>query len=192
MFDFLKSVMGMGKQPGMPPTEADSVTAREIAVDLKRLEAIGSELAQRTIAYVLTGEGSSILLQLEQRAKDVQSALSQYPHAGMAAATQAQVQAAIKARNNILVRQFGPQATWIRRYLEVLTLPHKGSRWGVFSHQGPSPFWLRGFLAQGELGLNGGQKRETDLNMALSWRDALCSGEEQPILFSQSRHRIKV
>jgi hypothetical protein len=104
----------------------------------------------RTIAYVLTGENSSVLLQLEQQAKEVQSALSQYPHAGMAAATQAEVQAAIKARNNVLLRQYGPEATWIRRYLEVLTLSHKGSRWGIFSHQGPSPFWLRGFFAQGE------------------------------------------
>jgi hypothetical protein len=148
MFDFLKSVIGKGKQAGIPSTEADDVTAREISVDLKRLEAISLELAQRTIVYVLTGEGSSVLLQLEQQAKTVQTALSQYQHAAMPTATQAEVQTAIKARNNVLVRQYGPEATWIRRYLEVLTLPQKGSRWGMFSHQGPSPLWLRGFFAQ--------------------------------------------
>ncbi len=155
----------------MPPTEAEDVTAREIAVDLKRLEAISPELAQRTIVYVLTGEGSSVPLQLEQQAKAVQTALSQYQHA-MPTATQAEVQTAIKARNNVLVHQYGPEATWIRRYLEVLTLPHKGSRWGIFAHQGPSPLWLRGFFAQGELALHAGQKRATDFNTVLNWRDA--------------------
>jgi hypothetical protein len=172
MFDFLKSVIGKGKQAGMPPTEAEDVTAREIAVDLKRLEAISPELAQRTIVYVLTGEGSSVLLQLEQQAKAVQTALSQYQHAANPTATQAEVQTAVKARSNVLARQYGPEATWIRRYLEVLTLPHKGSRWGMFAHQGPSPLWLRGFFAQGELALHAGQKRATDFNAALSWRDA--------------------
>jgi hypothetical protein len=172
MFDFLKSVISKGKQAGMPSTEADDLTAREIAVDLKRLEAISPELAQRTIAYVLTGEGSSVLLQLEQQAKAVQTALSQYQHAAMPTATQAEVQTAIKARNNVFARQHGPEATWIRRYLEVLTLPQKGSRWGIFAHQGPSPLWLRGFFAQGELALRAGQKRTTDFSTALSWRDA--------------------
>ena len=156
----------------MPPTEAEDVTAREIAVDLKRLEAISPELAQRTIAYVLTGEGSTVLLQLEQQAKTVQTALSQYQHAAMPTATQAEVQTAIKARNNVLARQYGPEATWIRRYLEVLTLPQKGSRWGIFAHQGPSPLWLRGFFAQGEVAPQAGQKRATDFDTALSWRDA--------------------
>ena len=146
MFDFLKSVIGKGKQAGMPSTEADDVTAREISVDLKRLEAISLELAQRTIVYVLTGEGSSVLLQLEQQAKTVQTALSQYQHAAMPTATQAEVQTAIKARNNVLVRQYGPEATWIRRYLEVLTLPQKGSRWGMFAHQGPSPVVASGLF----------------------------------------------
>src|SRR6266566_4888353 len=105
MFDFLKSLIGIGKRSGMPPTGAEDVTAREIAVDLKRLEAISPELAQRTITYVLTGEGSSVLLQLEQQAKAVQTALSQYQYAGTQTATQAQVQTAIKARSNVLVRQ---------------------------------------------------------------------------------------
>ena len=172
MFEFLKSVIGKGKQAGRPPTEAEDVTAREIAVDLKRLEAISPELAQRTIVYVLTGEGSSVLLQLEQQAKAVQTALSQYQHAATPTATQAEVQTAIKARNNVLVRQHGPDARWIRRYLEVLTLPHKGSRWGLFAHRGPSPLWLRGFFAQGELAQHAGQKRATDFNTVLSWRDA--------------------
>jgi hypothetical protein len=172
MFEFLKSVIGKGKQAGRPPTEADDVTAREIAVDLKRLEAISPELAQRTMVYVLTGEGSPVLLQLEQQAKAVQTALSQYQHAATPTATQAEVQTAIKARNNVLVRQHGPDARWIRRYLEVLTLPHKGSRWGLFAHQGPSPLWLRGFFAQGELAQHAGQKRATDFNTVLSWRDA--------------------
>jgi hypothetical protein len=172
MFDFLKSVMDIGKLAGMPPTDGDGATAREIAVDLKRLETISPELAQRTIVYVLTGEGSSVLLQLEQQANAVQTALSQYQHAAMPTATQAAVQSAIKARNNVLARQHGPEATWIRRYLEVLTLHHKGSRWGIFAHSGPSPLWLRGFFAQGELAVQAGQKRATDFNTALSWRDA--------------------
>jgi hypothetical protein len=172
MFDFLKSKIGRGKQAGMPPTEAEAVTAREIAVDLKRLEAISPQIAQRTIVYVLTGEGSSVLLELEQQAKAVQTALGQYHHAAMSPATQAEVQTAIKARNNVLVRQYGPEARWIRRYLEVLCLPHKGSRWGMFAHQGPSPLWLRGFFARGELALHPVQKRATDLNTVLSWRDA--------------------
>jgi hypothetical protein len=169
MFDFLKSVIGNGRQAGMPPTDADDLTAREIAIDLKRLQAISPELAQRTIVYVLTGEGSSVLLSLEQQAKAVQTALSQYRHAAMPTATQAELQAAIKARNNVLVRRYGPEATWIRRYLEVLTLPNKGSRWGIFAHRGPSPLWLRGFFG---LTVQAGQKRATDLNTALSWRDA--------------------
>jgi hypothetical protein len=159
MFDFLKSVIGKGKQAGMPATEAEDVAAREIAVDLKRLEAISPELAQRTVVYVLTGEGSSVLLSLEQQAKAVQTALRQNQYAAVPTATQAEVQAAIKARNNVLGRQYGPEATWIRRYLEVLTLPHKGSRWGIFGHQGPSPLWLRGFFAQGQLALHAGQSR---------------------------------
>ena len=145
MFDFLKSAIGKGKPAGMPPTGAEDVTAREIAVDLKRLEAISPELAQRTIVYVLTGEGSSVLLQLEQQANAVQTALSRYQNVAMPTATQAEMQTALKARNNVLVRQHGPEATWIRRYLEVLTLHQKGSRWGVFAHQGPSPLWLRAF-----------------------------------------------
>lgn len=167
MFDFLKSVIGMGKSAEMPPTGAEGVTAGEIAVDLKRLEAISPELAQRTIVYVLTGEGSSVLLQLEQQAGAVQAAFNQYQHAGMSTATQAQVQRAIKARSNVFGRQHGPEATWIRRYLEVLTLPHKGSRWGIYAHQGPSPLWLRGFFAHGA-----GQERATDLNTVLNWRDS--------------------
>ena len=40
----------------------------------------------------------------------------------------------------------------------------------MFSHQGPSPSWLRGFFAQGELGLQ--TTLATDLNTILSWRDA--------------------
>ena len=170
MFDFLKSVIG--KQRATPPAGVEDVTAKEIAIDLKRLGVISPDLAERTIAYVLTGENGSVLLQLEQQAKPVQAALSQYQHAAMPDAGKAEVQAAIKARNNVLVRRYGPEASYIRRYLEVLTLPQKGSRWGIFSHQGPSPFWLRGYFAQGELALHAGQKRETDFNTALSWRDA--------------------
>ena len=169
MFDFLKSVIGKGKQAGLPATEAEDVTAREIAVDLKRLEAISPELAQRAILYVLTGEGSSVLLQLEQQAKAVQTALGQYQHAAMPTAKRAEAQAATKARNNVLVGQYGPEARWIRRYLEVLTL---GSRWGVFAHQGPSPLWLRGFFTLGTLAPHALQKRATDLTTALSWREA--------------------
>jgi hypothetical protein len=71
MFDFLKSVIGIGEPAGMPATEADNVTAAEIVVDLKRLEAVSPELAQRTIVYVLTGEASSVLLQLEQPAVSI-------------------------------------------------------------------------------------------------------------------------
>jgi hypothetical protein len=172
MFDFLKSVIGKGKPAGMPPTEAEDGTASDIAVDLKRLEAISPELAQRTVGYVLTGEGSSVLLQLEQQAKAVQAALSPYHHASVTKATQVEVQTAIKARKNVLAGRYGPDATWIRRYLEVLTVPHKASRWGIFAHQGPSPLWLRGFFAQGELGLQGAPTRATDIDTVLSWRDA--------------------
>src|SRR2546421_4595803 len=143
MFDFVNSIIGIGKRAGMPPTQAEGVTAREIAVDLKRLEAISPELAQRAIAYVLTGQGSSVLLQLEQQTNAVQTALSGYWHAAMPTVTRSNVQAAIKARNNVFGRQHGPEATWIRRYLEVLTLPNKGTRYGPFAHQGPSPLWLR-------------------------------------------------
>jgi len=167
MFDFLKSMIG---KPGMPLTEAESRIGKEIAVDLGRLSAISPDLAQRTIAYVLTDENGSVLLQLEQQAKSVQTALTQYEHTGASAADKAAIQAAIKARNDVLSRAYGPSATYIRRYLEVLTLPLKGARWGTFAHQGPSPFWLRGFFAHNEIGRQAGQRR-TELKTALSWRD---------------------
>jgi hypothetical protein len=170
MFDFLKSVIGIGKPAGIPATEADNATVREIVVDLRRLETVSPQLAQRAIAYVLTGEGSSVLLQLEQQASAVQNALAHYHYMTPTTAAQTAAQTAIKARNNILGRRHGPEATWIRRYFEVLTLPHKGGRWGMFAHQGPSPSWLRGFFAQGELGLQ--TKLATDFNTVLSWRDA--------------------
>ncbi|QPF82305.1 DUF4132 domain-containing protein [Bradyrhizobium genosp. L] len=169
MFDFLKSVIGIGKPAGTPAAEADKATARDIVTDLKRLETISPDLAQRAIAYVLAGENGSVLLQIEQQASAVQAALSHYRHANTAAAAQAVVQAAIKARNDVMAREHGSEATWIRRYLEVLTLPHKDSRWGVFSHQGPSPLWFRGLFARGELGLNA--TLATNLSTALSWRD---------------------
>jgi len=167
MFDFLKSIIG---KRGMPLTEAESSIGKEIAVDLGRLAAISPDLAQRTIAYVLTGENGSVLLQLEQQAKSVQAALSQFQLTVLSAADKAAVEAAIKARNDVLSRAHGPSATYIRRYLEVLTLPLKGTRWGIFAHQGPSPFWLRGLFALNEIGLHAGQ-RPTELTTALSWRD---------------------
>src|SRR5690348_3038410 len=88
MFDFLKSMIG---KRGMPLTEAESSIGKEIAVDLGRLAAISPDLAQRTIAYVLTGENSSVLLQLEQQAKSVQAALSPYQHGATSAATGAAI-----------------------------------------------------------------------------------------------------
>src|SRR5215469_3537872 len=96
MFDFLKSMIG---KVATPPTEAESSIGKEVAVDLGRLAAISPDLAQRAIAYVLTGENSSVLLQLEQQAKPVQAALSQFPHTGTSTADKAAIQAAIKARN---------------------------------------------------------------------------------------------
>ena len=170
MFDFLKSVIGIGRPAGIPATEADNATVREIVADLKRLETVSPQLAQRAIAYVLTGEGSSVLLQLEQQTNAVQNALGHYHYMTPTTTAQTEAQTAIKARNNVLGRRYGPEATWIRRYFEVLALPHKGVRWGMFSHQGPSPLWLRGFFAQGELGLQ--TTLATDLNTILSWRDA--------------------
>jgi hypothetical protein len=125
MFDFLKSMIG---KRGMPLTEAESSIGKEIAVDLGRLAAISPDLAQRTIVYVLTGENGSVLLQLEQQAKSVQAALSQFQPTVLSAADKAAVQAAIKARNDVLSRAHGPSATYTRRYLEVLTLPLKGTR----------------------------------------------------------------
>ncbi|QHO77325.1 hypothetical protein ACH79_36490 [Bradyrhizobium sp. CCBAU 051011] len=169
MFDFLKSVIGIGKPAGIA-TEADNATAREIVTDLKRLETVSPDLAKRAIGYVLTGEGSSVLLQIEQQASAVQNALSHYHYNTPTTAAQTTAQAAIKARSNVIGRRHGSEATWIRRYFEVLTLPHKGSRWGMFSHQGPSPLWLRGLFAQGELSLQ--TKLATDFNTVLSWRDA--------------------
>ena len=170
MFDFLKSVIGIGKPAGIPATEADNATVREIVTDLKRLETVSPQLAQRAIVYVLTGEGSSVLLEIEQQANAVQNALGHYHYMTPTTAAQTAAQTAIKARSNVLGRQHGPEATWIRRYFEVLTLPYKGSRWGMFAHQGPSPSWLRGLFAQGELGLQ--TKLATDFNTVLSWRDA--------------------
>jgi hypothetical protein len=174
MFDFLKSVIGIGKPAGTPATEADNATVRDIVTDLKRLDTISPDLGKRTIAYVLTGEGGSVLLQLEQQGNAVQNALGHYhhyvtsPNAAQRSA-QSAAQAAIKARNNVVERRHGREATWIRRYLEVLTQPHKSARWGIFSHKGPSPSWLRGFFSQGELGLNG--KLGTEFNTVLGWRD---------------------
>jgi Domain of unknown function (DUF4132)/HEAT repeats len=170
MFDFIKSVIGIGKPAGIPATNADNATVREIVVDLKRLETVSPDLAQRAIAYVLTGEGSSVLLQIEQQANAVQNALRHYHYMTPTTAAQTEAQTAAKARNNVVGRRHGPEATWIRRYFEVLTLPYKGSRWGMFAHQGPSPLWLRGLFAQGELGLQ--TKLATDLNTVLNWRDA--------------------
>ncbi|MGJ4946782.1 DUF4132 domain-containing protein [Bradyrhizobium sp. HKCCYLS20291] len=168
MFDFLKSVIGIGKPAGVPATEADNATVREIVIDLKRLETISPDLANRAVAYVLAGEASSVLLELEQKANAVNAALNHYQHTPAAQAAQ---QKAIAARDNVLKRQHGPEATWIRRYLEVLTQPHKGSRYGVFAHKGPSPLWLRGFFALGQLGPHTQQKPVTDLTTVLSWRD---------------------
>jgi len=168
MFDFLKSMIG---KTGMPLTEAESSIGKEIAVDLGRLAAISPDLAQRTIAYVLTGENGSVLLQLEQQANSVQTALSPYQHGATSAAAGAAIGAAIKSRSDVLARQYGPEATYIRRYLEVLTLPQKGSRWGIFSHQGPSPFWLRGLFSPAVLGQTG-VRHVPDIDGALSWRDA--------------------
>jgi hypothetical protein len=170
MFDFLKSVIGIGKPAGTPPTAADNATVREIVTDLKRLETVSPQLAHRAIAYVLTGEGSSVLLQLEQQANAVQTALGHYHYMNPTTAAQTAAQAAVKARSSVVGRRHGPEATWIRRYFEVLTLPHKGARWGMFAHKGPSPSWLRGFFAQNELGLQ--TKLATDFNTILSWRDA--------------------
>src|ERR1700760_1100667 len=150
MFDFLKSMIG---KSGTPQTEAQSSIGKEIALDLGRLAAISPELAQRTIAYVLTGENSSVLHQLEQQAQSVQAALSQHEHTAASPAEKAAIQAATKARNDILSRAYSPSATYIRRYLDVLTIHLKGTRWGTFAHQGPSPFWLRGFFARGQIGL---------------------------------------
>jgi len=172
MFDFLKSVIGKGEQAGMPPTEADDITATEIAVDLKRLAAVSPELAQRAIVYVLTGEGSSVLLQLEQHAQAAQTALGKYQLGAMPTMTPAEMETAIQARNNVLARRYGPEAIWIRRYLEVLTLPYKGVRWGIFAHEGLSPLWLLGFFAKGELHLHAVQTLASDLDTVLSWRDA--------------------
>ncbi|WP_057856597.1 DUF4132 domain-containing protein [Bradyrhizobium lablabi] len=169
MFDFLKSVIGIGNPAGIA-TEADNATAREIITDLKRLETVSPDLAKRAIVYALTGEGGSVLLQIEQQANAVQTALRHYHYMSPTNDAQKEAQAAIKARSNVIGRQHGPEATWIRRYFEVLTLPHKGARWGMFSHQGPSPSWLRGLFAQGELGLQ--TKLATDFNTVLSWRDA--------------------
>jgi hypothetical protein len=90
-------------------------------------------------------------------------------------AGKAEVQAAIKARNNVFARQHGPEATYMRRYLEVLTLPQKGARWGLFAHQGPSPFWLRGYFSQNELALHAARAAHaqlpTDFSAVLAWRD---------------------
>ena len=165
MFDFIKSVIGIGKSAALPATSADRATAADIVTDLKRLEAISPELAQRTIAYVLNGESSSVLLQLEQQANAVQTALGSYAHTA-SPAVQAAVQKAVLARNNVLKRQHGPEATWIRRYFEVITLPQTGSRYGLHGHQGPSPLWLRAFLSYGS-----DHKQRADLNTILSWCD---------------------
>jgi len=170
MFDFLKSVIGIGKPAGVPATEADNATVREIVTDLRRLETVSPQLAQRAIAYVLTGESSSVLLQIEQQGSAVQNALSHYHYMTPTTAAQTAAQTAIKARNNVHGRRYGSEATWIRRYFEVLSLPHKGARWGMFAHQGPSPSWLRGFFARGELGLQAAPA--TDFTTILSWRDA--------------------
>lgn len=170
MFDFLKSVIGTGKPAGLPATAADDATVREIVVDLKRLETVSPDLAQRAIAYVLTGEGSSVLLQIEQQANAVKNALGSYHHMGLTTAARTEAQAAIEARKNVFGRRHGPEATWIRRYFEVLTLPQNSSRWGVFAHQGPSPSWLRGLFAPGWVSLE--TKLATDFNTVLSWRDA--------------------
>ncbi|GKQ50478.1 DUF4132 domain-containing protein [Bradyrhizobium sp. Ce-3] len=171
MFDFLKSVIGIGK-PALPATAADKATVTDIVTDLQRLETISPDLAQRTIAYVLTGEGGSVLLQLEQQSNAVQTALAQYAPYNAPAAAQAVVNKALAASTNLFKRQHGPEATWIRRYLEVLIVPQKGSRWGLYAHPGPSPLWLRGFLARGAIGPNPDQKQPTDLNAVLNWRDA--------------------
>ena len=165
MFDFIKSVIGIGKSAALPATDADRATAADIATDLRRLEAISPDLAQRTIAYVLNGEHSSVLLQLEQQANAVQTALSSYAHTGNAA-TQAAVQKAALARSNVLKRQHGPEAVWMRRYFEVITAPQKGSRYGLYGHEGPSPMWLRAYLSYGSE-----QKPRADLNAVLNWRD---------------------
>lgn len=167
MFDFIKSVIGsIGKSAGLPATDADRGTATDIATDLGRLETISPDLARRTISYVLTGENGSVLLQLEQQANPVQAALSSYAHSANAA-TQAAVQKAALARSNVLKRQHGPEAIWIRRYFEVITSAQTGTRYGLYGHQGPSPLWLRAFLSY-----RIDQAERADLTAILNWRDA--------------------
>ncbi|GLS19401.1 hypothetical protein GCM10007874_24180 [Labrys miyagiensis] len=185
MFDFLKAMIGGRKSSrpaaadgasplapanALPRSRPDATTAQEITLDLKRLESISPDLAKRTLGYVLTGDGGSVLLQLEQQSNAVGAALARH-HYQATPGLQKTNEAAVKARDSVLGRKHGPDAIWIRRYLEVLTLSNKGSRWGVFAHTGPSPFWLRGLFGNGQSYSSSPAQMPTNLTTALNWRD---------------------
>jgi hypothetical protein len=124
------------------PGAIDKADAAAVTADLKRLEKLDPALARKAIGYVLTGDGGSVLLELEQRAEAARPLLgSRYrdnrEHDGT------------KARQRLLTRRHGPDAAWLRRYGEVLSVQHIGSSWGVGTHQGPSPLWLRTLLDDG-------------------------------------------
>ncbi|HUI97934.1 MAG TPA: DUF4132 domain-containing protein [Xanthobacteraceae bacterium] len=163
MIDFLKSLIG-----GRPPAPAiDKTDITEVSLDLKVLDSVDPGLGKRAIAYVLTGEGGSVLLELEQRKAAVTPVLSGYHQ-------QNPNKEGLVARQRVLTRRHGPEASWLRRYGEVLSVLHTGSRWGIGSHQGPSPVWLRSLILGACLG-GGGHAQPlqlcADFDAMLGWRD---------------------
>src|SRR5271166_3921821 len=75
MFEFLKSLIGGGPEA---PAALDKTDANEVMLDLRCLERVDPGLAKRAIAYVLGGEGGSVLLEFEQRKDAVAPILNPY------------------------------------------------------------------------------------------------------------------
>lgn len=128
--------------PPALPGALDKTDAADVTADLRRLEKLDPALARKAIAYVLTGDGGSVLLELEQRAETVRPLLgNRYndnrSHQGAA------------ARLRVLTRRHGAGAVWLRRYGEVLSVEHIAAKWGIGEHKGPSPLWLRTLLDEG-------------------------------------------
>ena len=163
MFDFLKSLVK--GRAGEAAPGLDKIDATEVALDLKSLERVDPELSKRAIDYVLTGEGGSVLLQLEQRQSAVSPVLNRNHY-------QNRDKEEYKARQRVLTREHGPEAAWLRRYGEVLAIQHLGSKYGIGAHQGPSPLWLRTLVQAANEGTGSGPLRFcAPFETMLGWRD---------------------
>src|SRR5580658_4724838 len=142
MLDFLKSLL-KGRQAA--PATVDRTDMDEVSVDLNALEAVAPGLGERATGYVFTGDGGSVLLEIEQRRQATHQALSENNF-------QNRGKEGMQARRRVLTRPHGPEADWLRRYGEVLDAALNSSAWSWglgTEHRWTSPGWLRFLLSAG-------------------------------------------